>query len=344
MQKQIIEKGALLNHKGELIEAGYATSLIREYRRKDIKANPMRIKEWDYYLISDGRRALALTISDNSYMGLESVSWIDLEKPEEITKSEIILMPMGKLNLPSSSVSGNVSFHNKNLNMIFGNNGQKRHLRVNYKDFKDGKTLTADLILDDVPEDSMVIATPYKEDPKAFYYNQKINCLRAQGYVSIGNDGYRFEADSAFGVLDWGRGVWTYSNTWYWSSASGMQNGKRFGFNLGYGFGDTSSASENMVFVDGKAHKLSQVTFNIPFKEDGSEDFMKPWTFTSDDGRLSLDFEPVIDRAALIDLKLIRSDQHQVFGRFSGTVILDDGSPFEIKNLPGFAEKVANKW
>ena len=344
MQKQIIEKGALLNHKGELVEAGYATSLIREYRRKDIKANPMRIKEWDYYLISDGRRALALTISDNSYMGLESVSWIDLEKPEETTKSEIILMPMGKLNLPSSSVSGNVSFHNKKLNMIFGNNGQKRHLRVNYKDFKDGKTLTADLILDDVPEDSMVIATPYKEDPKAFYYNQKINCLRAQGYVSIGNDGYRFEADSAFGVLDWGRGVWTYSNTWYWSSASGMQNGKRFGFNLGYGFGDTSSASENMVFVDGKAHKLSQVTFNIPFKEDGSEDFMKPWTFTSDDGRLNLDFEPVIDRAALIDLKLIRSDQHQVFGRFSGTVILDDGSPFEIKNLPGFAEKVANKW
>lgn len=344
MQKQIIEKGALLNHEGELIEAGYATSLIREYRRKDIKANPMRIKEWDYYLISDGRRALALTISDNSYMGLESVSWIDLEKPEETTKSEIILMPMGKLNLPSSSVSGNVSFHNKNLNMIFGNNGQKRHLRVNYKDFKDGKTLTADLILDDVPEDSMVIATPYKEDPKAFYYNQKINCLRAQGYVSIGNDGYRFEADSAFGVLDWGRGVWTYSNTWYWSSASGMQNGKRFGFNLGYGFGDTSNASENMVFVDGKAHKLSQVTFNIPFKEDGSEDFMKPWTFTSDDGRLNLDFEPVIDRAALIDLKLIRSDQHQVFGRFSGCVILDDGSPFEIKNLPGFAEKVANKW
>ncbi len=344
MQKQIIEKGALLNHEGELIEAGYATSLIRDYRRKDIKANPLRIKEWDYYLISDGRRALALTISDNSYMGLESVSWIDLEKPEETTKSEIILMPMGKTKLPSTSVSGNVSFHNKNLNMIFANNGQKRHLTVNYRNFKDDKTLSADLILDDVPQDSMVIATPYQEDPKAFYYNQKINCLRAQDYVSIGNDGYRFEPDSAFGVLDWGRGVWTYSNTWYWSSASAMANGKRFGFNLGYGFGDTSAASENMLFVDGKAHKLSQVTFNIPRKEDGSDDFMKPWTFTSDDGRVNLGFEPVIDRAALIDLKLICSDQHQVFGRFTGTVILDDGSPFAIKNLPGFAEKVANKW
>ena len=38
------------------------------------------------------------------------------------------------------------------------------------------------------------------------------------------------------------------------------------------------------------------------------------------------------------------SDQHQVFGKFSGSVILDDGSKLEIKDLLGFAEKVRNKW
>lgn len=338
------EKGRLLNEKGELNEAGYATSLIKDYCRRDIKANSLRIKEWDYYLIYDDNYGLALTISDNSYMGLMSVSWIDFNAPCETTKSDIILMPKGRTNLPATSVSGNVEFHNKNLHMQFKNNGQQRHLTVNYRNFIDDKTLSADLILDDVPKDSMVIATPYKEDRKAFYYNQKINCLRAQGYVSVGNEGYRFERTKAFGVLDWGRGVWTYSNTWYWSSLSTEVGGKRFGFNLGYGFGDTSNASENMLFVDGIAHKLSEVTFNIPMKEDGSEDYMKPWTFTSDDDRVNLTFEPVIDRAALIDLKLVCSDQHQVFGRFSGTVILDDGSPFELENLLGFAEKVHNKW
>ncbi|MBR3350065.1 MAG: DUF2804 domain-containing protein [Solobacterium sp.] len=344
MQKRITERGKLLNEKGELMEAGYATELIREYSRKDIKANPLRIKEWDYYLISNNEHALALTISDNSYMGLMSVSWIDFTAPSEKTMSEIILMPKGKTNLPSTSISGDVSFHNRNLHMTFANDGQKRHLTVNYKNFRDGKSLNADLVLFDVPRDSMVIATPYKEDKKAFYYNQKINCLRAQGYVSIGNEGWQFAPDSAFAVLDWGRGVWTYSNTWYWSSLSAAVGGKRFGFNLGYGFGDTSAASENMVFVDGKAHKLSQVTFNIPLDENGKEEFMKPWTFTSDDQRVNLDFVPVIDRAALIDLKLVCSDQHQVFGRFSGTFILDDGTPFTIKDLLGFAEKVSNKW
>ena len=344
MQKQIVNEGRLLNSDGTLNEAGYATYLIKTYDRRDIKANAMRIKEWDYYLINDGKRAIAFTISDNSYMGMMSVSWLDFEAVSETTKSEIILFPNGKTKLPPTSVKGDVSFHNGNLKLLFANDGILRHLKCEYKAFRDGKTLKADLILSDVPRDSMVIATPYKEDPKAFYYNQKINCLRAEGIVSLGNETWHFHKQDAFGVLDWGRGVWTYSNTWYWASLSGEQSGHTFGFNLGYGFGDTSQATENMIFVDGIAHKLSHVTFNIPFKEDGNEDFMKPWTFTSDDGRLYMDFVPVIDRAADINLKLIRSNQHQVFGRFTGKVILDDGSTFEIENLPGFAEKVMNKW
>ena len=75
-----------------------------------------------------------------------------------------------------------------------------------------------------------------------------------------------------------------------------------------------------------------------------TEDFRCPWTYTSDDGRFEMDFVPVIDRASCSDIKLICSDQHQVFGRFSGKAILDDGKVIEIKDFIGFAEKVFNKW
>ena len=51
MQKRIETPGKLLNENGELYEAGYATALIKEYVRADIKADPLRIKEWDYYLV-----------------------------------------------------------------------------------------------------------------------------------------------------------------------------------------------------------------------------------------------------------------------------------------------------
>lgn len=92
-------------------------------------------------------------------------------------------------------------------------------------------------------------------------------------------------------MLDWGRGVWTYHNTWYWGSTSGQVDGIPFGWNIGYGFGNTSAASENMLFYGGRAHKLSQVQFHIPMR-DGREDYLRPWTFTSDDGRFEMDFVP----------------------------------------------------
>ena len=70
----------------------------------------------------------------------------------------------------------------------------------------------------------MVICTPF-EKPAHFYYNQKINCMRAEGTVRIGGEEYRFDPKDSFAVLDWGRGVWTYHNTWYWGSASGLAEG-----------------------------------------------------------------------------------------------------------------------
>ena len=69
-----------------------------------------------------------------------------------------------------------------------------------------------------------------------------------------------------------------------------------------------------------------------------------PWTFSSDDGRFEMDFVPVLDRAACTSAGVIKSDQHQVFGRFSGTAVLDDGTRLDIHDLMGFAEKVENKW
>ena len=44
-----LSNGPLLDEKGNLNEAGYAFSLVKQYQRKDIKARKGRIKEWDYY-------------------------------------------------------------------------------------------------------------------------------------------------------------------------------------------------------------------------------------------------------------------------------------------------------
>jgi hypothetical protein len=317
--------------------------MLLDYDRADIKASKLRIKEWDYYLVTNDEFAVALTISDNAYMGLMSASIIDFKEVREKTNSELVLFPMSKTDLPSSSKQGISKFKNKNVDFSFEKNENERHLKVRYNRFDGDDPFFADIVLTDEPADSMVIATPF-EKPKAFYYNQKIIGMKAKGTAEFAGKTYTFDNADSFGLLDWGRGVWTYDNTWYWGAGQGLVQGKVFGFNIGYGFGDTSAASENMLFYDGAAHKLDGVSFNIPQNVRGGYDFVSPWTFTSTDGRFEMDFKPIIDRAALISLAVLKSDQHQVFGTFTGKAVLDDGTVLEIKDFLGFAEKVHNKY
>ncbi|MGN1139829.1 MAG: DUF2804 domain-containing protein [Oliverpabstia sp.] len=342
MQKKLSE-GELLDSNGNLTEAGYATSLVKEYDRKKIKAGKTRIKEWDYYLIYNHQFGVALTVDDNSYMGLVSISFLDFVNKTEKTVSPMTILPMGKTNLPATSESGVTEFHNKRCFFSFKVEDGKRILLARMDNFDQGKPIRMKIILTEEPDDSMVIATPFNK-PGHFYYNQKIVGMRAKGTVEYLDQKYVFNPEDSFGLLDWGRGVWNYENTWYWSALQGMADGHVLGFNLGYGFGDTSSASENMIFYDGKASKLEQVKFLIPGEDDGREEYLLPWKFTSSDQRLLLDFTPILDRSAYTSAGIILSDQHQVFGWFDGYVILDTGRKVMIKHMLGFAEKVRNKW
>lgn len=332
----------LLDDEGNLLAPGYATEMLYEYDRREIKANSLRIKEWDYYLIYNQNYAIALTISDNSYMGLLSASVIDFKNKTEHTTSPMSFMPNGRTNFPSTSKTGDVCVKNKRCWFEFKNDNGKRVLKAEMKNFDGDKTFYAEFALSDEPQDSMVIATPF-EKKNHFYLNQKIVGFRAKGFAQVGEENYNFEPSDTFAILDWGRGVWTYKNTWYWSSACGVLDGEVFGFNFGYGFGDTSKATENMLFYKGKAHKLDNVTFEIP-QENKKLEFLKPWKVVSSDNRVNLTFEPILDRNSNANVLVICSIQHQVFGKFSGTVVLDDGTKLVLKNFLGFAEKVDNRW
>ena len=236
MQTRITSKAPLLRDDGTLTSAGYATDPVLSYHREKIRASKLRIKEWDYYYIGNEKNGIALTVADNGYMGLISASAIDFINPSEQTTSIMTIMPLGKLNLPASSSSGNVTYKGKRADFSFVTENGIRILNCSMKNFHNGEDLCVHVTLTDPPQESMVIATPFSEKKTAFYYNQKINCMNAEGYAQIGNRRMDFSKDDTFATLDWGRGVWTYNNTWYWGSASGMTDGVKFGFNIGYGF------------------------------------------------------------------------------------------------------------
>ena len=110
--------------------------------------------------------------------------------------------------------------------------------------------------------DTMVIATPWAEDPKAFYYNQKIvGHARPAAASGKALPVHGFRPDDSFGSARLGpRRVDARQHVVLGASPRAGRTGRvephgrtriGFGLNLGYGFGDTSAASENMAFVDG---------------------------------------------------------------------------------------------
>ncbi len=341
----ITGSGPLLDERGRLREPGYAFRPPFDYDHERIAASPLRIKDWDYYLINDDRFAVALTFSDLGYIGLVSASVIDFETCTYKTTSEMLVMPLGRMELPLSSETGDIVWKNKRCRVRFAHEGTARRLSFYMASFDGNDELEVELLLDQEPRDSMVICTPWDEDEKAFYYNRKIIGMRARGGFRRGAMVHEFDASDSLGLLDWGRGVWTYDNVWYWAAAQGKLDGHVIGLNLGYGFGNTTAASENMLFVDGVAHKLGRVDFGIPTKEDGGYDYLAPWHMTDDEGRLDLAFSPSIDRIDDIDVGgLIKSEQHQVFGVLDGTVALDDGTPLAIRGLRASAEHIHNRY
>lgn len=337
MNKEITSRGQLLDEAGMVKRPGWSRKMLLDYHRNSIKAPKIQIKEWDYYAILNDQYGLSLTVADNGYLGFIAATYFDFTGPIQWSNQVMLPFPMGKFKMPETTRTGHVLIEHKKVNMKFYREKDYRQLVVEFPNFHHGETLEADIKLTESLKDNLVIATPFHKD-KRFYYNHKINCLKPDGYMKIGK--IHCDFDSSYdGVLDWGRGVWTYDNTWYWGSASGQVNGKTFGFNIGYGFGDTTAASENIIFYNGVGHKLDQITFNIP-----KDSYMKPWTFTSNDGRFEMEFMPLLDRCSKTNVLFLVSDQHQVFGHFSGKVVLDDGQIIQIKNFFGFAEEVMNRW
>lgn len=345
MQREITDTGALLDSKGQLVEKGYARHPLRRYRRSDVKASSLRIKEWDYYCTIDQEQGIgvAFTLADLGFLGLVAVHYLDFNTAQWAEASDMIIMPRGRMGLAETSGDHDVVFEGKNIQCHFRRQGTTRKLDVTVPRMKlptGERGLSAALELfqpDDI--ESMVIATPWAENPRAFYYNEKINCMPAQGTLEAGTSRLTFNPEASMTVLDWGRGVWTYRNTWYWASLSARVEGHSVGLNLGYGFGDTSAATENMLFFDGEAHKLDQVTFHF-----NDTNLLHPWTISDNEGRLDLRFTPILDRNSATNFLVIKSIQHQVFGYYEGTIVRDDGTAVALPKRIGFAEKVINHW
>lgn len=332
-QREITKKTPLLNPQGQLTCPGWARQMVFDYDPKRIHARPFALKEWDFYQLRLGPWILQLTLGHVSYAWNAAATLFCPQTGEQHSFSRLGPMKLqGMAHHPEAPHT--LTQQGKGFHFAFQQAADQVRLCCQVP----AEKLAINLVLSRQPGDEkMVIATPFSH-PRQFYLNHKEHFYHITGGVQWG-DLQLIPAETDTALLDWGRGVWPFTQEWYWGCGCGRASSHRFGFNIGWGFGDLSHATENLFFVDGKAYKLGPLTADM-----AGEDLAKPWHFTDPEGRFHLTLTPVYDNFTQTKLLWVNNQCHQVFGQFDGWVVLPDGQRLTISHLEAFVEHARNRW
>ena len=342
LQTEYTQPTPLLAEDGTLLVRGWARRNVFQYDRDKVK-HVLRRKEWDFYQISDGRYMAQISFANISLGGYASAVLVDLRSGRTVAsamapflggKDRYVLPPRG-------DEPNHVKFNIGGAVFEADTREDRRTLR-----FRSGD-VQCHFTMDILPGlENITTVLPFKEQPDRYFMTTKQNSMPCEGVFLTGKETVRFSRDDTFCVLDWGRVCTPYRLVWYWGNGSTWltdDNGGKhiFGFEITWGIGDESGATETCLFYDGKAHKIGAVDVETFPKPDG---YMQPWKFISEDGRFDLTMTPFYDHHSDMNILAMRMHSHQVHGLWNGRVTLDDGKVLEIRDMYAFCEYVENRW
>lgn len=338
-QVELREAAPLLDKDGRLTRLGWARRETLQYNPEKVALPARRLREWEFFTVLTPGYAINFTIADIGFAALCTVDTVDFATQKAKMGAVI------KIGARPRILIGRTS-HGTAACKLDGKTV------LEFQTFDDRREVTFDIpaglfseamrgkftFQQNADFEYLAIATPFA-DPREFFYEQKIPGMPAEGVVWAGGEEIRFARGQSFAVMDWGRGTWPESLMWRWGAAAGVVDGHTIAFNLGNGFGDDSAATENLVTVDGKAHKLHRVNWQYD-----TADYKKPWTFKDDEGRFELQFVPIYQQKVDANLLVKAVKLHKLYGHFSGRIVLDDGKVLAIENMLGFGEEMFVRW
>ncbi len=339
-QAEWTESGPLLTADGRLARPGWCRRPIHEYRRDQIGAHHSQRREWEYYAIFSRDRFVNITVADLDFGAFAHVDILDLTNGRK-DFAMTVTRDAGRVTMPSGFAGGAIFAGDDGPILAVDRDDRGHRIRVNLPRNLVSRPIAGELRLRPRPRgaETFVCAFPFAGDDRRFFLEDKNPNLSADGWLLAGDRRHEFDPERDVAVMDWGRGVWPNRVNWRWGAGAGAVDGVPISFNLGNGFGDTGAASENVLFVDGVAHKLDRVDWTFDPRR-----LSRPWRLRSPDGRFNLVLKPLRAMPVNANVLIKRIRVNKAFGLLSGSVCLTDGTRLRVDGLPGFAEDVHIKW
>jgi Domain of unknown function (DUF2804), N-terminal/Domain of unknown function (DUF2804), C-terminal len=336
VQHEVTAGGELLTSDGRLREPGWSRQQLQHWNAAQVHDAP-KLRQWDFFSVMDDAKAANVTLVDLGFAQAATVGVVDFATGRK-TETTTLKDPADVFTL-SPAIEGAASLVQTGAPVLaFDTGADHSSVSIALPMTVFGAAASGALLIARRPAmQYLSLATPFAGDAHQFFYEQKLPGMAADGTITIGAQSWTFAGASA--VMDWGRGEWPSSATWRWAAASGDAGGATLAFNLGEGFGDASAGTENVVVAADVAHKLGTV--------DWTHDAQNPladWTFRARDGRLTLTLHPIAQEVGGLELGTKHSRLHKAYGRYAGSVVLDDGRTVAIDGMLGFAEEMELAW
>ena len=294
-----------------------------------------RKKKWNYWAVTSNDLLFSATIADVELLQLGGAYIFDRRTHRHVDKT--VVRPANTIVMPEG-ITGDIVIEHPKMRVALTDAGSGTRIRVDAHDFG-GMRLEADILIErPVAHETLNVVIPWSD--VQFQFTSKQNTLPASGFVQLDDERLEFAAP-AFGCLDYGRGVWPEHTVWNWGAASGVQSGRTVGLNLGGQWTDGTGMTENGICLDGRLTKISE---DLMFQYDRRAR-MKPWRVrTAANDRVDLLFEPEFERISESGNADRYMNVHQLFGRYSGRILPDDGESIELSDLFGWIEDQEARW
>ncbi len=316
--------------------------------RANLRGGWGRNKRWDYWAILAGDLVVSCVYADVDYLGLAEVWWVDLASGR--TGGRGIATPLGLgLDLPDVPGSAPLRVERRRFRLDITDDNTEddtkeegaTRITATWRE-KNGAAgrLDATIALP-AGHESLNVVIPWSS--RRFQFTSKHQARPARGTLAVGGRTWIFGDDGshAWAVRDVGRGRWPYRTSWNWGGGAGrIADGRVVGIQLGGRWTEGTGGTENGVLVDGRLTKLGR---ELRWTYDWDEP-LRPWRVEDPGGRLMLELTPRHDKHTKVDALVLRTETHQVFGRWSGSFTTDVGQVLTLEGLQGFAEESRSRW
>jgi hypothetical protein len=335
-EREITSPVALCGADGLLNRSGIAWSR-HPLHRCNLPASLARKKKWNYWAVTSGDVLFSVTIADIDRVQVGGAYLFDRRTLRHIDKG--IARAPGTIVMPET-VAGDIELEHAAMRVSLTDEGAGTRIRVAADDFG-GASLEADILVErPAGHETLNVVIPWSD--VQFQFTSKQNTLPATGSVRMGDERWEFSAPSSYGCLDYGRGVWPEHTVWNWGAASGVQNGRVVGLNLGGQWTDGTGMTENGLCIDGRLTKISE---DLIFEYDTAAR-MQPWRVrTAATDRIDLVFKPEFERVSESGRRdSYYTSAHQMFGCYTGRITPDEVGPIEVRDFFGWIEDHDARW